>query len=488
MEFTFTAASYLDETLDYFSVRIENALWSGRYWLPRRQGIELRRGIEALSFPAGGIIRAEFKISDYEFNTGTPAGFFRGPRISALPQPLRERFAFEGGLYDALDPAAATAPPSLESIREEASRVATESYLERLRGLRLAVPGVSSVLRFRRAEGLYLGPAFSRDYPGGVRTLIAGGYAVGRDRWQVSGRLTAPLAGAVGLELAGYLERAAEVAAWDPSSGVVASLAALVDGEDYREPYWASGGRLTLRTPWGDRRLRLSLAWEDWEPAELEADAVVDRGYRAVRELDGGEVAWLALELGRPPVGAIERVGGMTWDGRIEAATPSLAGDFEYVHVAARGERFWPAAGAGLGLRLSAAAGAVAGDRIPAQRLFPAGGRGSVRGYPFHQFVGNLYGVAGLELSREVRYPFVSLTLFADVGWVGRWGTGAQRAIAVWNREGSVAGPARGPLVGLGAGVGLVFDILRVELARGLRQGGTWELVLRVRPDFWAWL
>jgi hypothetical protein len=53
---------------------------------------------------------------------------------------------------------------------------------------------------------------------------------------------------------------------------------------------------------------------------------------------------------------------------------------------------------------------------------------------------------------------------------------------------GRPAAAADGALVGIGAGLGLVYDILRVELARGLRQGGIWELVVRVRPDFWDWL
>ncbi len=490
MEFTFTAGSYLDETLDYFSVRIENALWANRYWLPRRQGIELRRGIEPLNFPAGGIIRAEFKITDYEFNVGTPPGFFRGPSVYALPKPLRDSFAFEGGLYDALDPKVATAPPSLEAIRENAGRIIADSYLERARGLRPAVPGVSSIIRLRRAEGLYLGPALSRDYPFGVRTLISAGYALGRDRWQLAGQLTAPLAGPVGLELAGYVERAAETAVWEPSSGVIATLATLLDGEDYREPYWASGGRLTLRTPWGPRRVGLAIAWEEWEAAALEAGEVVDRGYRPVRRLDEGRAAWLALEMKQPPTGALERVGGVAWEGRIEGATSAVAGDFEYVRVAARGERLWPRAGLGLDLRIFAGAGLVSGGRIPAQRLLPAGGRGTVRGYPFHRFVGDVYGGGGLELRRPVVYPLVSVAAFADAGWVGRAGSGAGagRAIDAWNREGRLAGSARGPLIGVGAGVGLLFDIVRVELARGLRQGGIWELVVSVRPEFWAWL
>jgi hypothetical protein len=488
MEFTFTAASYLDDTLDYFSIRLENALWQGRYWLPHRQGIELRRDIKALKFPAGGIIRAEFRISDYQFNIGTLESFFRGPQVTALPASLREAFEFDEGLYAALDPDVAVAPPSLEGIRESATQIVTESYLQRLGGLRLAVPGVSSVLRFRRSEGLYAGPGLSRGLPNSARGILLAGYAFGADRWGLEGRLQVPLVGSLDLELEGYWNRAADVTPWTASSGAIATLAALLDGEDYRAPFWASGAGLALVRPWGAARARVSLAWESWEPATLGADDLIDRSYRGVRAVDDGEVAWLAAELKRPPLVAVEAVGGLSWEGRLEAASRSLVGDFEYVRATLRAEQFWPAVALGLDLRLSAAAGAVGGGRIPAQRLFPAGGRGSVRGYGFHGYAGNLYASGGIELSRKIRHPWVSLSLFADVGWVGSQGSSAERALDVWNRAGDPARATHGPLIGVGAGVGLVFDILRVGLARGLRQGGIWELVVRVRPDFWDWL
>lgn len=488
MEFTFTAASYLDETLDYFSIHLENALWEGRYWLPHRQGIELRRDIKALKFPAGGIIRAEFRIGDYRFNTGTSESFFRGPQVTALPASLREAFEFDEGLYAALDPDVAVAPPSLEQIRESATQLVTESYLQRLEGLQLAVPGVSSILRYRRAEGLYVGPGLSRGLPGGARGVLLAGYAFGADRWSLVGGLEVPLGSSLGLELEGYWNRAADVTPWTASSGAIATLGALLDGEDYREPYWASGGGLALERSWGPTRARVHLAWESWDPASLGADDLIDRSYRDVRGFDGGDVAWLAVELKRPPLVAVEAVGGASWEGCVEAASASLVGDFEYVRVTFRAEQLWPAVAAGLGLRLSAAGGAVGGGRIPAQRLFPGGGRGTVRGYGFHGFAGNLYGSGSIELSREIHHPWVSLSLFADVGWVDSRGVSVERALDVWNRVGAPAGSTRGPLIGVGAGVGLVFDILRVELARGLRQRGIWELVVRVRPELWDWL
>jgi hemolysin activation/secretion protein len=130
----------------------------------------------------------------------------------------------------------------------------------------------------------------------------------------------------------------------------------------------------------------------------------------------------------------------------------------------------------------------VAGGGIPAQRLFPLGGRGSVRGYGFHDYVGNLYGTLGIELSRPIWYPFVSFDLFVDAGWVSIEGKSAAEAVAVWNQAGDVAGGTRGALVGVGAGAGFLFDILWLEVARGVVEGGRWEVVVRVRREFWDWL
>ena len=41
--FSFTRPSYLDDTLEDITIVLENALWNERYWLPRRQEVEIRR-------------------------------------------------------------------------------------------------------------------------------------------------------------------------------------------------------------------------------------------------------------------------------------------------------------------------------------------------------------------------------------------------------------------------------------------------------------
>jgi hypothetical protein len=485
MEFTFTAAAYLDPQLDYINVRLENGLWDGRFWLPHRQGLELRREVRALNFPAGGIIRAEFEIGRYRFDTGFPEDLVQGPSVTYVPARARARFEFEEGLYDALDPAVAVAPPSLGAIREEATRMVRDAYLRRATKLRPAVPGVSSVVRFRRGEGLYVGPGISHDFPDGSSVLLLAGRAFGGDRWEVEGSLGRPLGRGTELELSGHLDRSADATPWSASSGAVATLAALIDGEDYREPYWSTGGSLALSRGLGELRGRLEVGFEEWEAARLESDGIVDRSYRPVRELDVGEVGFVRAGLSRPPVGALETVGGWTWDVEVEGAT--VPGDFDYIRGMGRAERLWPSVGP-VDVRTSAALGALVGGRPPAQRLFPLGGRGTVRGHSFHAFAGNLYGRAGIEVAREVWAPFLTVAAFADAGWVGVEGSGGRRALDVWNQVDPASGGSSGIVAGLGVGAGLLFDILRLELARGVGERGIWELVVRASPRFWGWL
>ncbi len=489
MEFTFTAASYLDPELDYLNVRLENVLWAGRFWLPFRQGLELRREFKVLAFPAGGIIRTELRIGDYELNVGVPAPIFRGPRVTSLSGASLRGYRFEEGLYDALDPAIASEGLTLEEVRQQATQIVADSYLQRAERLKLAVPGISSVLRFRRAEGLYLGPGLSQKLPGRFEAQLLAGRAFGGDRWEVDGYLRKTFfSGSLEMELAGYVNRVADVSPWLASSGIVSTMSALVDGEDYREPYWASGASLSLKQRHGRTRARLTAAWEDWDSATLAAGDVVDRSYRPVRPMSEGEAVTLALDLDRQAINTSTTFGGAGWHAKLEGSAKVLGGDFQYLRVAVRGESYWPSVVGEINAKLSAEGGGVLGGDIPAQRLFVAGGRGTVRGYDFDRFGGDVFGFTQAELSRGIKYPYISGVIFFDAGWIGLEGENAASAAALWSDAGVPVDQAQGLLLGVGAGAGLLFDIVRVEVARGLRDGGVWEFVFEVNPRFWGWM
>jgi hypothetical protein len=36
--------------------------------------------------------------------------------------------------------------------------------------------------------------------------------------------------------------------------------------------------------------------------------------------------------------------------------------------------------------------------------------------------------------------------------------------------------------------VGIFYDILRVDVARGLNSGGRWEVMIEANPSFWDFL
>ncbi|MGH7545509.1 MAG: hypothetical protein ACREKI_04930, partial [Gemmatimonadota bacterium] len=184
MDFTFTAASYLDSQIQYIQIVLENSLWQRRYWLPWRQGVELRRELEWLDFPAGGVIRAQFRIGDYAFNTGLPDEVLRRGRVSQAPEPERRAYPFERDLYAGLRADELRLDADLRALAPQAVELVGRRYLEGLtRRPRWFAAGGSSWLRYRRAEGLYLGLGASADVAG-LRASATGGYAIHAHRWE----------------------------------------------------------------------------------------------------------------------------------------------------------------------------------------------------------------------------------------------------------------------------------------------------------------
>src|SRR4051794_11967921 len=104
MAFNFTRAAFLDKALEDLFVVIENGLIGARFWLPRKQEIEIRRGGTWLDFPIRGIIRGRWEIADYQVNVGLGYDLFQGPEIIAAPRAARDTFHFSGRVLDSLPP------------------------------------------------------------------------------------------------------------------------------------------------------------------------------------------------------------------------------------------------------------------------------------------------------------------------------------------------------------------------------------------------
>jgi hypothetical protein len=128
--------------------------------------------------------------------------------------------------------------------------------------------------------------------------------------------------------------------------------------------------------------------------------------------------------------------------------------------------------------------GVVADGLLPPQEEVYAGGPFTGPGYPFHAFVGRLTGSVHGEWQLRVPAPGISL---------GRLGTTPREfTLAPFVSADYVdrAAPFRPLASGLYPAVGIgglaIFNLLRVDVARGLRAPGCWTLSIDISRDWWG--
>jgi hypothetical protein len=133
----------------------------------------------------------------------------------------------------------------------------------------------------------------------------------------------------------------------------------------------------------------------------------------------------------------------------------------------------------------------VLGD-MPPQAMFLLGGRGTVPGYRFRGYGGDAFGLARATLSADLVPQFVRGRAFVAGGWTGN--SDPTPALPICGPNELCAptpyrlGERAGGMVSVGAGLGLFFDILRIDVARGLGGGGVWEVIVEANPSFWDFL
>jgi hypothetical protein len=485
MAFTFTPPSYVDRQLDYINVSLENGLWKGRFWLPDRQEVEIRRQLPELGFPAGGMIRGTMRISNYRFNQDLSPALFRGPKVVSVPEAQRRAFAFEQGLYEELREEGLGPQVELGEVRREAMRLVGARLLSGLPALRADVPEVSNVLRYDRAEGAVLGFGTRAQPSAQVDVEASGGWAFGAEH--AIGRAavlwTRPR---FRLGLEGVYNAPRDVGVGPVASGVMNTLSAVLAGNDYTDLHYARGAE--IRADAGAGRgwtADVALRGEVQRSARQEADVSVfggDDAFRPVNAVDDGTMWRGALALSRStPSGAARG-----WSARVTAAGGVLDGEdgetrrFARPTVELGWVRRWVPADAALEVDLSG--GAAFGD-LPRQELFLLGGRGTVPGFDFRSCGGDRFALARATASADLVRPWVRGRLLAASGWAGV-GAAGDEALAAWG----TAGTTRRPRASVGAGVGLIFDILRVDVHHGLGPGARWEVVVEASPSFWDFL
>ncbi len=475
MSFTFTPASYVDPYLDHIRISLENGLWEGRWWLPYRQELEIRREVPWLDIPAGSIIKGWFEVGEYRINPELSPGLFLGPRITTLPEARRRAYPFPDSLHAHLDEMGFSPPPAMEEIEALALELARDRYLSGLRKLRLHLPDplISSGLRYNRSEGLFLGGGASYGLNPFLGLAAHGGFSFGRERpslaLTLNGGERAP-----GTHLQGYWNRPVDLGPVPAISGILNTLGTLLLCEDHQDLYFATGVRAAgTLSPWKGAKLTLSGRWDEHRRGrdQISSDPS-DTSFRPVLGVERGRWRSADLHLTAPlPIPFME--------GQIRATGASFEKrKFGILRGAVGAHHRWLTRGYDARLRLEG--GTLLGGDPPLQAHFLLGGRETLPGYPFRSLLGDRYWLLRAETSRDIYRPWVRFRTFAAAGGTRFRGT---QPPPPWPRD-----PSPGTRISLGAGLALGWDILRLDLARGIRAGGRWDLVFSVNHAFWGWL
>ncbi|CAN5291962.1 hypothetical protein BH09GEM1_BH09GEM1_03070 [soil metagenome] len=487
MAFNFTRAAFRDNALEDLFVIVENSLVSGRFWLPARQELEIRRGGTWLDYPIRGIIRGRWEIRDYQVNVGLSPQFFRGPEIELAPKSVADTFHFGGRILDSLPfDVRAVTNAEVRRVHEEARSLVRAQALERPQALTLAAGGISDFVRFNRVEGFALGL-------GAASRFGAGWGARGSARYGVDDR---EVKGSLGIDwqspswgTRAYAQRdfrdAGDIV---ERSRIVNSIAAQEFGSDATDPYGVQSIGLGLDSrAFAGLRARLDASIERQRPLAIHGfpangafDPLVSAARLRAQRLSLAIERPTALSLFNSEVrtSAEFRVSHLTQDdAAIPFATANAVRAFgslslEHAYEAGR-------------LALSLAGGVVGSSAgLPPQEWLYFGGPVSAPGYRYHELAATAGATARAEWRLQVPAPALSLSRFGRIP--GR-ATLAPFAQATYARRALSADATHpeGVYPSLGVAVQPFFDLLRLQLARGLRHG-TWTFNVDVTRDFWS--
>ena len=478
LAFNFTPTAYRDPSLEDVSVVLDNALYAGRWWLPRHQEIEIRRHAMMLDLPARGIIRGRWDVDTYQFNSGLSTAVFTGPEISVAPQAVRDSFPW----HQTLDSAeGAVADPvrknDLAALRSEVARVAGRHALSSWRRNGLAVRGLSDLLHVNRVQGVVPGAGWVwRGDDGTIEGRLRASYGFADRR--LDGALSLRVAlGARSLTAEAY-RAVRDVADQPVVSPVVNSIASQEFGDDYGDYSRVSGGRVALEGSLaGPVTWRLGVARET--PASLVVRAVPASGvYRPNPPLGGPTVSAVTLALTRAGAGLAVRH-DHAFDVSLEAGRTDA--DTRYTRLAGTGQVVLPLGGTRLLVR---GEGGAASTGVPAYRTFVLGGRGTLLGDDFRAWGGRYRAL--LHVEWRVPAPFPSISLGAAARTPGSI-TVAPFVATGWADAPVANTPWRAtPGARVTTGVALEWlGVFRLEAGYGT-QSGRARVAFDVTRDFWS--
>ena len=490
MAFSFTRAALIDRALEDVSIVLENSLIEARFWLPRRQEIEIRRTGTWLEFPARGIIRGRWEICCYQVNTGLRPEHFAGPEIVLAPPARRAAHRFAGEVLDSLPPdvRAATAE-EVQRVQAEARALVRAAALARARQTSVVAGAVSDFARVTRAEGVSLGVGVRRRLGAGLDVSAYGRYGFSDE--EPKGSLALGWANGSGLSVRFRVFREYREAGDEPEgSGIRNSLGAQEFGSDYTDPFDVRGAELRFehQTPDGNR-WSLSLA-QSWSDSLLVVTAPTRGAYEPLLPATAGDGLSAALGYAR---GRLPWVAGLQAAFRAHVRVGALKPDnggpsVTSTRVLAGIDLTRPWAYTRAVLRATGGAAWANGGPLPSQEHLFAGGPVTGPGYAFHAFTSAR--LLSIQSEWHVPVPFPSLSL-------GRWGRiPGQASIVPFGGVVYTARPAdfrsvtAGWYPSLGVAFTGLFDLVRIDLARGFRGAaalprGRWRFNVDVSRDLW---
>ncbi len=489
MAFNFTRAAFRDDALEDLFVIVENGLIGTRFWLPRRQEIEIRRGGTWLDYPVRGIIRGRWEIGDYEVNTGLLRSFFAGPEIVLAPKAVQDTFHFSGRVLDSLPPdVRAVTDADIRQVQAEARALVRAQALQRPQTLMLSATGVSDFVRFDRAEGLALGGGAASRFGGGFETQIRARYGIDDRTLKGSATLEwqSPRFGARAFGVRDFRD-AGDV---QERSGVVNSLAAQEFGADVSDPYGVQGVGVGFDArDVGGLRVTFDAALERQRPLAIRATPAQGRFPRVLPATPARALRF-SLTAERPT--ALSLLGSemharaelrLTRFTEDDAASPIPSPSVVY-RAFGSATASWPFGRHRLALELSGGGvNARADALVPPQELLYFGGPRSAPGYDLHELATHVGASTRLEWRMPVPAPAISLGRFGRVPGEATLAPFVQgtfiRRLDDTDPHRSAGYPS--------AGIALqpFFDLLRIQLARGLRNG-RWSFDVDVSREFWG--
>jgi hypothetical protein len=502
LSMTFTRAAIIDKRIETLVVTLENGLVRERYWLPRRQEVEVSRGSTWFDIPARGIVRGRWEISNYEVNERIPTLTMLLPRWSSAPRDSLRAHKFEGRVVDALPPEIQIA--SSEEVvraRVQAEAAVRASLLARPATASVTGRGVSDLVRMTRAEGLALGL-------GGAHKSATGFMIMGRARYgfgdeQLKGQVAIGRAPAFGrlptLQL--FAEREYRDLAMAERAGITNSLSSLLFSSDYTTQVdTRAAGVLYRRSPTSAFSWRLAAERDEATgrygrgATRTFAPTLAAWTLRGGRfEVSGGGGTVPADAMSRRAVWMVSASAG-AYEGTVPAVLNPLVDPIPGVPLVGRAVRPVVARAQGMvqitqpvggdrAVMLQTLAGVAGGRDLPPQWLVFAGGPWSAPGYDWHTFGSRALVSQRVEFRTPVPAPSIPLRRF---GKSPPHVTLAPFVQLLATASGTVERPmVSGVYPSAGLGVLFFYDLLRADVSRGLRDGA-WRFSIDIDRTFWG--